>query len=145
MAGALDPVSILSNNLSQRISGSSSFSLSYIVSSPDRHLLGGEREDCYYDSKFLEVLVKEILSAKRMGNGDSDSPELATKKRKREMEEAVRWLRGAALNPVEPTYVIREREKQVLKMRRDMYLKADDVANLEDLPNFASLVSIVLY
>jgi hypothetical protein len=80
-----------------------------------------------------------------MGNRGFDSPEMEAKKRKREMEETVRWLRGAALNPVDPFYVIREREQAVLKMRREMYLKIDDVANLEDLPNFASLVSTVLH
>ncbi|KAF3334107.1 AT-rich interactive domain-containing protein 2 [Carex littledalei] len=123
MAGALDP--ILQNNQSQDIS------------SPDRHLHGDERE-AYYESKLLEALVDEIFS-KKMGNGGSDSPQLEAKKRKRELEETVKWLRGAAVNPVDPTYVIREREQEVLKMRREMFLKLDGIANLEDLPNFASL------
>lgn len=129
MAGALDP--ILENNQSQDIS------------SPDRHHHEGESEGCY-ERKLLEALVDEIFS-KKMGNGGSDSPQLEAKKRKRELEETVKWLRGVAVNPVDPTYVIREREQEVLEMRREMFLKLDGIANPEDLPKFASLVSTVMY
>ncbi|KAJ3703382.1 hypothetical protein LUZ61_007087 [Rhynchospora tenuis] len=138
MAGALDPASL--NDPSQDISSSSSPSLPDTSSSPDRHLIGPDKE-AHYNSKLLQVLVGEILGVKAMGNGngDSGSPQLETKKRKRELEASVAWLRGVALNPVDPAYVIPEREQEILNMRRQMFLKIDDVANLEDLPSFTSL------
>ncbi|KAJ4819629.1 ELM2 domain-containing protein [Rhynchospora pubera] len=139
MAGALDPGSL--NDPSQDVSSSSSPSLPDTSSSPDRHLVGGEEKGGNYDSKLLEVLVGEIFGVKTMGNGGSGSPQLETKKRKRdlELEATVAWLRDVALNPVDPAYVIPEREQEILNMRRQMFLKIDDVANLEDLPSFASL------
>jgi hypothetical protein len=141
---ASTPDTILRNNLLQYISSSISSSFPYISFSLDSRIPGREQKD-HLDSKLLRVLVNDISSAKKMGNGGSDSPEMEAKKRKREMEETVRWLRGAALDPGDKESVIRQCKQAVLKMRREIYLKTDDVTNLEDLPNFASLVSAVPY
>ncbi|KAJ3668891.1 hypothetical protein LUZ60_010841 [Juncus effusus] len=129
MAGALNPAPATN-------SVSSSPSLPDSGTSPDRPLAGADKAGLY-DRKLLEELVDELSSVRKMATSPSSS--LETKKRKRELEQTVRWLRGVALNPGDPALVVRERERQILSARREMFVKIDDVEDLEELPDFASL------
>ncbi|XP_020113570.1 AT-rich interactive domain-containing protein 1-like isoform X2 [Ananas comosus] len=72
--------------------------------------------------------------------GEAASPsssESRKRKRKRDLEEMVRWVRDVAANPCDESKVVKERKRQILVARRAMFVKVEELTDVEEFPNFS--------
>ncbi|XP_072996165.1 uncharacterized protein [Typha latifolia] len=99
-------------------------------SNSDHSDIGDRRCFSQEDDALLEAVLDELFGERDGG------PE---KKRKRDVEEMVRWVRDLAAGPVEEKEDGEEWEQQILRCRQALLVKMEGVADMEGFPSLCRL------